>query len=641
MKNNRKNDKKRILKENLKIFSSCKGVFQGGALKGIAFIGAFEEIKKQRISFVEVSGTSAGAIVAAFIAAGATPDDMREFLNKVKNEAERIRNKYKFRLWLLCKLLNCEVLRPIVIPYICSLYTKEYILHSSLLETIIDSSLKKIMGLDRTVFFKDLKIPLTVVSADLKAHTYKEFKAKDDDMSVAHAVACSSAFPYILSMQDGRYVDGCIVSNLPVFTMPVDSVFDRIVAFTLSTDKREHIEGVIDMSKQIFSTVTQGGADVQLKQAPHCTRISIDTSGFDAADYELLFDEERREELIKRGQTAMQSFLYEKHSVLIPNLKRDEHLSDVELKTQVSHISSIKMEEVIIVCKDTKWCWEEFPLLLKWHNQGTKITVYCKRNEALKESEKAQRRMLIHMGADFYEMERIPVTGYFMKKRGADGWECLIVQNKEKGKYYNRREDKFLITSAVEQIKSMNGTYIPALLPLNTPITIVPENDVVVIDRLRNIKFYENAELEFQEIEVKNLKFITRYVLNYKYQNIDILYKIYRNNGLAPFEPASFVFYGNKPSLIGPPVVEECNGEFYVIEGNSRIYYAYKKGIKTLKMMVVKGVTEKRVTDASYNIDEVVLSSKNVSANERYDNFKYAYFRPIESMLRPYDTYLI
>ena len=129
--------------------------------------------------------------------------------------------------------------------------------------------------------------------------------------------------------------------------------------------------------------------------------------------------------------------------------------------------------------------------------------------------------------------------------------------------------------------------------------------------------------------------------MNYKYQNIDTLYKIYINNGLVPFEPASFLFYKDKHSLIGPPVVEECNGEFYIIEGNSRIYYAYKKGIKILKMLVVKGVKERRVTEESFNIDDVVLSSKKITAGDRYDDFDYEYFRPIESTLRPYESYLI
>lgn len=470
----KKENKKRILKANLKIFSSCKGVFQGGAMKGIAFIGAYEEIKKHGISLVEVSGTSAGAIMAAFIAAGATVDDMRTFLEKVKDEAERIKSIHGLWLTLLCKLLKFESLRYIIVPYACSVYSKKYLLHSSLLENIIDASLRNILKINRIVTFNDLKIPLTVVASDLKNHTYKEFCTKNDStMSVAHAVVCSSAFPYFFSMQDGQYVDGCIVSNLPIFTMPVDSSFDRIVAFTLSTDKKEQIDGIVDMSKQIFSTVTQGGADVQLQQALHCTRIPINTSGFDATDYSLLFDRGRQEELIDRGRCAMQAFLSEKHTILESNLKNNEYLSIVELRTQVSYVSSLKMEEVIVTCKDTKWCWEEFPLLLKWHNEGTRISVYCKRNEDLKESEKSQRRMLIHMGIDFYELDKIPVIGYFMKKKGAEGWECLIFLKDGKGKYYNKREDRFLVTSTVKQIKAMDGIHIPALLPLNNLIDII------------------------------------------------------------------------------------------------------------------------------------------------------------------------
>lgn len=638
----KKEDKKRILKANLKLFCSCKGVFQGGGMKGIAFIGAYEEIRKQGITFVEVSGTSAGAIMAAFIAAGATPGDMRIFLTEVKNDFERIKCKYGWRVDLLRYLLKYKCLRYIIIPYICAKYTKKYILHSSSLETVIDTSLKKVLKLDRTVTFQDLKMPLTVVASDLKNHTYKEFSTKNDStMSVAHAVICSSAFPYIFPIQDGQYLDGCIVSNLPIFTMPVDSKFDRIIAFTLSTEKKENIEGVIDMSKQIFSTVSQGGVDVQLKQSPHCTRIPINTSGFEATDYGLLFDEKRQEDLINRGRNAMQNFLYEKHPILDSNLKNNEYQSSVEIRTQVSYVSNLKMEEVIVTCKDTKWCWEEFPLLLKWHNEGAKISVYCKKNDILKESEKAQRRMLIHMGIEFYEMDKIPVTGYFLKKKGAEDWECLTVLKDGKGKYFNKREDKFLITSAVKQIKEMVNTHYPALLPLDNPIKIVKETEDAIIERLKNIKFYKNASLEFQDVEVDNLKFITRYVLNYKYQNIDTLYKIYINNGLVPFEPASFLFYKDKHSLIGPPVVEECNGEFYIIEGNSRIYYAYKKGIKTLRTLVVRGVKERRVTEESFNIDEVVLSSKKITAGDRYDDFDYAYFRPIESTLRPYESYLI
>ena len=45
------------------------GVFSGGGIKGIALIGAIEEIEKRGYRFKRVAGASAGAIIASLIAA--------------------------------------------------------------------------------------------------------------------------------------------------------------------------------------------------------------------------------------------------------------------------------------------------------------------------------------------------------------------------------------------------------------------------------------------------------------------------------------------------------------------------------------------------------------------------------------------
>ena len=61
-----------------KYFDNCKAVFQGGGCKAIAYIGAYEEAYARGVFFSELAGTSAGAIIAAFIAAGATPKKLIE-----------------------------------------------------------------------------------------------------------------------------------------------------------------------------------------------------------------------------------------------------------------------------------------------------------------------------------------------------------------------------------------------------------------------------------------------------------------------------------------------------------------------------------------------------------------------------------
>lgn len=88
-----------ILDENTRIFSICKGVFQGGGCRGIAYVGVYEELLSHGISFSEVYGTSAGAIVSAMIAAGATPEEMKRWLasldvHKIQNRSILFKSVY-------------------------------------------------------------------------------------------------------------------------------------------------------------------------------------------------------------------------------------------------------------------------------------------------------------------------------------------------------------------------------------------------------------------------------------------------------------------------------------------------------------------------------------------------------------------
>lgn len=60
-------------------FDNCLAVFQGGGCKALAYVGAYKSALKHGVHFNELAGTSAGSIVAALIAAGATPDQLEKF----------------------------------------------------------------------------------------------------------------------------------------------------------------------------------------------------------------------------------------------------------------------------------------------------------------------------------------------------------------------------------------------------------------------------------------------------------------------------------------------------------------------------------------------------------------------------------
>jgi predicted acylesterase/phospholipase RssA len=55
-------------------FTNCVAVFEGGGVRGAAYAGAYKGAVAAGIRFNGVAGSSAGAIAAALIAAGGTPD---------------------------------------------------------------------------------------------------------------------------------------------------------------------------------------------------------------------------------------------------------------------------------------------------------------------------------------------------------------------------------------------------------------------------------------------------------------------------------------------------------------------------------------------------------------------------------------
>jgi len=60
-------------------------VFEGGGAKGMVFVGAYDELIKRGHSAGRLLGTSAGAITAALLAAGYTPEEMLDALSEREN----------------------------------------------------------------------------------------------------------------------------------------------------------------------------------------------------------------------------------------------------------------------------------------------------------------------------------------------------------------------------------------------------------------------------------------------------------------------------------------------------------------------------------------------------------------------------
>jgi len=193
------------------------GVFEGGGAKGIAYNGALQAMRLKRCWFRGVAGASAGAITAALIAAGLTPEEM---LTETDRALETVRTGVWDGVLGLHKFSG----------YFPSDGLRESI------EGVLKLSVARYLGkaAEAQVTFEELfeatSIELNVVAADLSLRSLVIFSHLETPAcAVADAVIASASIPFAFPSQllevpeaHGRVyhhtiVDGGVWSNFPMF----------------------------------------------------------------------------------------------------------------------------------------------------------------------------------------------------------------------------------------------------------------------------------------------------------------------------------------------------------------------------------------------------------------------------------------
>jgi NTE family protein len=168
----------------------------GGAALGLAQIGILKVCQEEGLEFDMIAGTSIGAVIGAYWAAGVPWNKLLE----VMSEFDSVFKFFRFMDFSFQKgLFSGRNIR-------------------SLLE-------KDLSGMQ----FSDLKIPLKLITCDIK--TRKEIVL--DEGNLLDAILASSAIPGVFSpmrQPDGKVlVDGGIVNPLPVSALAKEGI-NRIVA---------------------------------------------------------------------------------------------------------------------------------------------------------------------------------------------------------------------------------------------------------------------------------------------------------------------------------------------------------------------------------------------------------------------------
>jgi len=277
-------------------------IFEGGGVKAFGILGALCEAERRGYTWINVAGTSAGAIVASLVASGYKASEIKEMVwnmdfNQFKDKDLLDRIPYfglALSLWFESGLYEGNYLENWVREKLAA--KKVY--------TFKDLVVKEFQN-DRKRRYKLVTIATDVTKRKLLRLPYdiKDYNIRPDDLEVCKAVRMSATLPffyepfkllYFDSEKQKRVsyiVDGGVLSNFPVW------IFDsggppRWPTFGFKVTEPDEtspsrVSNPFDLFKAILSTMMEAHDKLhELNPMSSVRTISIPSLGVKTTDFE-------------------------------------------------------------------------------------------------------------------------------------------------------------------------------------------------------------------------------------------------------------------------------------------------------------------------------------------------------------------
>jgi NTE family protein len=237
-------------------------VLSGGGARGIAHLGVLKVLEELRIPVDVITGTSMGAIVGGFYAAGSSPAEIEALVNSLAwNEAFRdrppledlsFRRKEDSTNYLIkfdTGIRDGKMALPLGLIQGQNL---QFILKSKLIRTA------------RASDFDRLNIPFRAVAADIE--TGEAIVLSQGDL--ATAIHASMAIPGVFApveLEGRLLVDGGIADNLPAAVARAMGA-DILIAVNVGTLRRprEKLTSAMTITAQVMTIMIQRNTDAQI-----------------------------------------------------------------------------------------------------------------------------------------------------------------------------------------------------------------------------------------------------------------------------------------------------------------------------------------------------------------------------------------
>ena len=280
--------------------------FGGGGVRGIAFAGAICELfslLRYDVRYLRgTSGTSIGALYAAALAAGVTPQRLLE-------------------------VARTTSLMDLVHPHITNLFTEWGFDTSDALEAWIDSHLG-----NRKMTFAQLYsetgrvLKLTATNLDT-CTCYVLDHTSEPDMSIAHGVAMSMCLPPLFAPirhKGALMVDGGILNNYPIDLFPAE----HTLGFKVRWGHTSNLRGGFEKYFARLTYCTLSAAERRILDNLHETyrKHTIDIDCGDVSTINWRLPDSSVNAILERGRSVVREFVH-KYNVRAVPLPLENHSS--------------------------------------------------------------------------------------------------------------------------------------------------------------------------------------------------------------------------------------------------------------------------------------------------------------------------
>lgn len=264
-------------------------LFGGGAIRGVAYIGAIKAFEELGIMSDTFAGSSVGSVFAALLAIGYTSEELKHVFSKVNFELFR---DIAIGIGPLFALSKGEVF----LEWLRELIEKKF----------YGDKYKK--GENRAVTFKDIDKNLIIITTNLSNFECKEFsKFETPDYEIASAIRISSCMPGLMKPIEYNktlLVDGDLQKSWPMWKLSNNlmSSHERILELRLEGYYDSNNISGIDYANAVYSCMTSMSTSFVTDMYANKDKfdyIVFNTGKTVVVDFNL--NENKRNELIQSG----------------------------------------------------------------------------------------------------------------------------------------------------------------------------------------------------------------------------------------------------------------------------------------------------------------------------------------------------